>query len=125
MTGQTPEQPGRRSIRLKGYDYSQAGGYFVTIVSFGREYLFGELLGGEIPLRGTGVRVNALGRIVQTCWSETPAHFPNVVLDAFVVMPNHFHGIIFIHENNRTTASSRSRGTICIDGINASDSIPN
>jgi REP element-mobilizing transposase RayT len=104
MKEQAPDPFGRRSIRLKGYDYSQAGGYCITIVSFRREYLFGELLGGEM-------QVNALGRIVKDCWGEIPVHFPNVVLDAFVVMPNHVHGIIFIHDDNRATASSR-RGTI-------------
>ena len=51
MTGQVPEQSGRRSIRLKGYDYSQAGSYYVTIITLWRECLFGELVGGEIPLR--------------------------------------------------------------------------
>jgi REP element-mobilizing transposase RayT len=80
----------RRSIRLKGYDYSQAGGYYVTIVSLWRECLFGEVVDG-------GMRVNALGKIVQDCWEEIPVHFPNVVVDMFVVMPNHVHGII-IHE---------------------------
>jgi len=84
----------RKSICLKGYDYSQAGGYFVTIVSYGRELLFGEVVSGEM-------RVNTLGKIVQECWGKIPVHFPNVEMDAFVVMPNHVHGIIFIHENNR------------------------
>jgi REP element-mobilizing transposase RayT len=90
---QEPERFGRRSIRLKGYDYSQAGGYYVTIVSLWRESLFGDILNG-------GMQVNALGRIVQECWEEIPSHFPNVAVDAFIVMPNHVHGIIFIHEND-------------------------
>jgi putative transposase len=94
----------RKSIRLKGYDYSQAGGYFITIVTDGRENLFGEVVGGEI-------QVNALGRIVQECWDEIPAHVPNVDVDAFVVMPNHIHGIIFIHENDQASVTVR-RGTI-------------
>lgn len=96
----------RRSIRLKGYDYSQAGGYYVTIVTLWREYLFGEVVGGE-------TRLNALGRIVQECWDEIPVHFPNVDVDAFVVMPNHIHEIIVIHNNDRagTNASAR-RGKI-------------
>jgi REP element-mobilizing transposase RayT len=104
MTGQAPEQSGRRSIRVKGYDYSQAGGYYVTIVTLWRECLFGEVVGGEM-------RVNSLGKIAQKCWDEIPTHFPNVDEDAFVVMPNHVHGIIFIHEHNRADASAR-RGTI-------------
>jgi hypothetical protein len=98
--GQAAEQSGRRSIRLKGFDYplrgrcSQAGGYYVTIVTYGRDCLFGEVVSG-------GMRVDALGMIAQECWGEIPVHFPNVDVDVFVVMPNHVHGIIFIHELNR------------------------
>jgi REP element-mobilizing transposase RayT len=87
------ETPRRKSIRLKDFDYSQAGGYYVTLVTFQRENLFGEVAGGEM-------HVNALGRIVQECWDEIPVHFPNVTMDAFMVMPNHVHGIIFIHGDN-------------------------
>lgn len=94
MTNQKPEQNGRRSLRLKGHDYSQAGDYFVTIVAFRREPLFGGVGDGEM-------QVNALGTIVRECWQELPSHFSNVELDAFVVMPNHVHGIIFIYENNQ------------------------
>jgi putative transposase len=101
-----PVFPGRRSIRLKGYDYSQAGGYFVTVVTFRREALFGEIMGGEMCL-------NELGKIVAECWQEIPAHFPNAEADAFVVMPNHVHGIIFLFENNPSDADvSDGRGTI-------------
>ena len=85
-----PQTHHRTSIRLAGYDYSQAGAYFITIVTFRREPLFGEVTGGEM-------RVNALGRLVHECWAAIPAHFPNVTVDAFVVMPNHVHGILFIH----------------------------
>jgi len=79
----------RKSIRVQGYDYAQAGGYFITIVALQRECLFGEIVGGE-------VRLNALGRIVAECWHAIPEHFPNAEVDAFVVMPNHIHGIIFL-----------------------------
>jgi putative transposase len=92
-----PESRHRHSIRLKGYDYSQAGGYYLTIVSYQREPLFGEILNGE-------VQINPLGTIVQDCWLEIPTHFPHVVLDAFVVMPNHIHGILFIHNVNEVGA---------------------
>jgi len=84
--------PGRRSIRLKGYDYSQAGGYFVTIVTLWRECLFGEIARGEL-------RPYAMGRIVKECWHAIPEHFPNTDMDVFAVMPNHVHGIVMIHEN--------------------------
>ncbi|MBF0104319.1 MAG: transposase [Deltaproteobacteria bacterium] len=79
----------RRSIRLKGYDYSQQGAYFVTICSHDRECLFGEIVDGKMVL-------NDVGKIVETCWHNIPNNFPNAELDAFVVMPNHVHGIICI-----------------------------
>ncbi len=72
----------RRSIRLKGYDYSQPGAYFVTMVTQGRECLFGEIVNGEMLL-------NEFGRIADECWRAIPNHFPNVELGAYIVMPNH------------------------------------
>jgi putative transposase len=79
----------RRSIRLKGYDYAQPGGYFVTIVTNQRECLFGEIIDKEM-------RLNPYGRVVEECWGSICEHFQNVELGAFIVMPNHIHGIIFI-----------------------------
>ena len=79
----------RRSIRLPGYDYTQPGAYFITICTFHHKYLFGEVVAGEM-------RQNEFGGIVQTCWDEIPVHFLHTELDAFVVMPNHIHGIILI-----------------------------
>jgi putative transposase len=81
----------RKSMRLKGYDYAEAGGYFVTVVAHRRACMFGEIACGE-------VRLGALGRIVTECWQAIPDHFPRTEVDAFVVMPNHIHGIIFIHD---------------------------
>lgn len=83
----------RHSIRLKGYDYVQAGGYYVTLVTLWRECLFGEVIDGEM-------RLSPLGQIVDECWQSIPKHFPDVELGACVVMPNHIHGIIIIHEND-------------------------
>jgi putative transposase len=82
----------RRSIRLKGYDYRQAGGYFVTIVTQGRDALFGEVINGEMIL-------NDAGEMIVRWWLELPNKFPNINVDIFVVMPNHFHGIISIIED--------------------------
>jgi REP element-mobilizing transposase RayT len=79
----------RRSIRLQGYDYRQAGGYFVTIVTQGREMLFGEVVNGEMEL-------NPAGEMIVRWWLELPNKFPNVNVDIFMPMPNHFHGVIFI-----------------------------
>jgi REP element-mobilizing transposase RayT len=84
-----PQRHHRRSIRLKGYDYTQPGAYFITICTHGRECLFGEIIDGEMHL-------NEAGQIVVQTWQDLPNHVPNVQLDAFVVMPNHVHGIIII-----------------------------
>jgi putative transposase len=87
-----PEIHHRRSIRLKEYDYSAAGAYFVTICAFQRECLFGEIVDGEMVL-------NEIGTIVLDCWSKIPEYFPTVILDECIAMPNHFHGIIHISES--------------------------
>jgi putative transposase len=91
-----PKKHHRRSIRLKGYDYTQPGAYFVTIVAWQRECLFGEIVGGEM-------RLNEYGKIVQKWWNEISNHFPNVETIAFVIMPNHVHGIILITKDRRGT----------------------
>lgn len=85
-----PEIHHRRSIRLKEYDYSKAGAYFVTVCAWNRECLFGEIKNGEILL-------NELGDMVMKCWDSIPTHFPHVERDEFIVMPNHIHGIIIMN----------------------------
>ena len=87
----TLENQHRRSLRLRGYDYSQAGGYYLTIVTQGRECLFGEIVGNDMVL-------NEAGKMVAKWWNELPGKFPSVTADACVVMPNHFHGVVFIHD---------------------------
>jgi putative transposase len=77
----------RRSIRLQGYDYSQAGLYFITICTHNRECWFGEIINKEMIL-------NEAGKMADECWLNIPKHFPNTVLHEHVVMPNHIHGII-------------------------------
>jgi len=84
-----PHKPHRRSIRLKGYDYTQAGAYFVTICTWQRECLLGEVINGEMQL-------SRYGETVQFNWNILPKRYPNVELDAFIVMPNHVHGIILL-----------------------------
>jgi REP element-mobilizing transposase RayT len=84
-----PEIHHRYSIRLKGYDYSQAGRYFITICTQNRECLFGEIVGAEM-------NVNEYGKIVETEWLNLKIKYPNIELYEFVVMPNHFHGILQI-----------------------------
>ena len=80
----------RRSIRLKGYDYSQAGAYFITLCTHNREHLFGEVVGGNMIL-------NEYGKVASNEWFKTPEIRPHVALDVFVIMPNHLHGIIIIN----------------------------
>jgi putative transposase len=79
----------RKSIRLKEYDYSQPGAYFITICTKDREHLFGEVRDGQMI-------ENEYGKAVQACWNALPEHYSNVQLDAFRVMPNHMHGIVMI-----------------------------
>lgn len=79
----------RRSVRLRAYNYSWPGAYFVTICSLGMKCIFGQVLEGEMPL-------SRIGQLVFECWSATPRHFKNIQLDEFTIMPNHFHGILFI-----------------------------
>lgn len=84
-----PEKHHRRSIRLKEYDYRLAGAYFVTIVAQDRECLFGDIVNGEM-------QSNDAGQMINQIWQELPNHYPGVDIDLFVVMPNHFHGIIVL-----------------------------
>jgi REP element-mobilizing transposase RayT len=79
----------RRSIRLRGYDYAQAGAYFITLVAAGRECLFGEVVDGVAHL-------SAWGQIAREEWDRTAVLRPYVSLDAFMIMPNHVHGIVVI-----------------------------
>jgi putative transposase len=91
-----PARHHRRSIRLQGYDYTRPGAYFVTIVTQGRACLFGEVMAGEM-------RMNDAGRMVQQVWDELALFYEGVQTDAFIVMPNHVHGIIILTGNVRAT----------------------
>ena len=88
-----PQKHHRRSRRLKGYDYTSPGGYFITIVTYQRECLFGEIVNGKMQL-------NEIGKIVEHAWNDLPNHYPNIELGTFCIMPNHVHGIIVIKEND-------------------------
>jgi putative transposase len=82
----------RRSIRLREYDYAHGGGYFVTICTHGHKCVFGGISRAEMQL-------NEVGRIVEDEWRRASEIRTEVLLDAFVVMPNHLHGIVFINEH--------------------------
>ncbi len=86
-----PEKHHRRSIRLRNYDYSQPGAYFVTICTYQKQSWFGEIKNGQIYL-------NQLGKIVADEWLKTCKIRPNFKLDEWVIMPNHFHGIVIIND---------------------------
>jgi REP element-mobilizing transposase RayT len=86
-------RPRRRSLRLPGYDYSQAGAYFITACIHNRAMLFGEVIDDD-------VRLNEMGTIVQQTWDDLPTHYRGIDLDAFIVMPNHVHGIIILADQS-------------------------
>ncbi len=81
----------RRSVRLESWDYSWPWWYFATVVVKNRRCLFGEIIDDKMHL-------NETGKIIEEEWLKTPSIRPNVELDAYVIMPNHLHGIIIIGE---------------------------
>ena len=89
-----PELHRRRSIRLKAYDYTQPGAYFVTTVTRGRRSVLGGIVNGEMLL-------NSTGRLAAGAWEWLATQYPYVELDRYVVMPNHLHGIIVITGTRR------------------------
>jgi putative transposase len=95
-----PEIHHRRSIRLKGYDYSRSGAYFITICTRNRECLFGEIENREM-------RLNEFGDIVQTCWKWLGHQYEYVGIDQFVVMPNHVHGILILNHGDQHVGAVR------------------
>lgn len=115
-----PQIHHRRSIRLAGYDYTQAGAYFITICTHKRQNLFGDIVNGEMIL-------NEYGKIVATCWQELARHFPHITLGEWVIMPNHVHGIIVIGrgeapaDDQSTTTSSDNRRVLRPSPPNGTD----
>ena len=93
-----PRKHHRRSIRLPNYDYAQAGAYYITIVTWHRECLFGEVVKGEMVL-------SKFGLVAKQQWEKLPTRFLNIELGAFVIMPNHMHGIIGIMAGRGTAGN--------------------
>lgn len=85
-----PQRHHRRSIRLRDYDYSQVGAYFVTVCTKNQKCFFGEIENGEMTL-------NEYGMIIEKEWLRTEKMRSNIQMDKYIVMPNHFHGIIIIN----------------------------
>ncbi|MDP8965014.1 MAG: hypothetical protein M3O33_13750 [Cyanobacteriota bacterium] len=111
-----PEKPHRRSIRLRGYDYTREGAYYFTICCHQRRSLLGEIKEGAMHL-------NLIGITVKAVWESLPRHFPLIELDAFVVMPNHVHGIIVItdsagNSNPNFNHNHNCRGEAFVPGCN-------
>ena len=106
-----PHKHHRRSIRLKGYDYSQPGAYFITLVTFQRDEIFGEVVNGEVKL-------SALGKMVSEEWLRSMEMRKEIRLneDEFVVMPNHLHGIVWIVGADGIRPDSNA-STVGADGI--------
>ena len=84
-----PANHHRRLIRLKGYDYSQPGAYFMIVCTQQRECLFGDIVDGNMVL-------NNAGMMIQNVWDEIPPHYSGIETDEFIAMPNHVHGIVLI-----------------------------
>ena len=120
----------RRSIRLKGYDYAQAGAYFITICTHNRKQRFGEIVragftpaqnyqpeqpqglpprdangAGFTPDQNAKMQLNEYGQIAQDQWLQIPARFENIESGAFIIMPNHIHGILVIHDPEDETTN--------------------
>ena len=91
-----PEIHRRRSVRLKGYDYSQSGFYFITLCTTYREQLFGKIENDKMIQ-------NDAGNYTIKCWNNIPDHFLHAKLHEFIIMPNHVHGIIeLVGANNHS-----------------------
>ena len=108
-------KPNRQSIRLKGYDYSAEGAYFVTIVCKDRLRWFGDIVNGEMQL-------SEAGKIIEEEWLRGAELRSEITLDEFVVMPNHFHGIVVIGEPLIPLAAIHRRGVPRHAQLNESES---
>jgi len=89
-----PEIHHRRSIRLKGYDYSSSGSYYITICTQDRENLFGDVVGADSI--SALMELNHAGKMIETIYNETIDSYKNITSDIYIIMPNHLHCIISI-----------------------------
>lgn len=91
------------STRLKNWNYSSNGYYFITICTQNREHFFGKIINDEM-------RLSEIGKIAKEYWLEIPNHFPFVVLDEFTAMPNHIHGIVMIKNDDNNNVETPKLG---------------
>jgi putative transposase len=101
----------RKSIRIKGYDYSQNGAYFVTICTHNKLCLFGQVESGKMVL-------NKLGLLVENIWREISKHYESVLIDEFVIMPNHIHGIIWLDDRRAQLGVMNHAPTPMMNDVN-------
>jgi len=103
----------RHSICLPGYDYTRAGAYYLTILTHKKEHLFGKVVDGT-------VQRSPVGEIVHEQWLKISTNCSNILLDAFVIMPNHMHGIVVITEGEVYTGKGKAfNPEFAISGLNA------
>ncbi len=96
-----PELHHRRSLRLRGHDYAEAGAYLVTICTHGRVTWLADI-------DADGTHPTAFGTVVEACWRDVPRHLEGVGLDTFVIMPDHLHGIIVLPQRRGDTATGHA-----------------
>lgn len=108
-----------KSNRLRGFDYGTSAGYFVTICTKNKNPYFGHITGTGNGNNETGngpsLRASKIGEIAIEYWKEIPNHYPFVTLDAFVLMPDHLHGILFLNSEGHTVSQP---GTFGIQSMN-------
>ena len=115
-----PDRHHRRSIRLKGYDYSQPGYYYITICTQDRKKLFGEI-------DDAIMRLNDAGQMIDQEWNQIPKRYGCVIIDKYVVMPDHFHGIIQIisDKNGEDTSTEHVNAGTSLVGVHTLVDVPN
>jgi len=102
--------PTRKSIRLKGWDYKNLGFYFITICTYQNRHLFGKI-------KDKRMHLSSEGEIAANIWDLIPNQFPNASLDAFILMPNHLHGIIQILDDQALNMEAINHPNIFSSGI--------
>jgi REP element-mobilizing transposase RayT len=101
MSGYFSDRFKRDSRRLKGYDYSLPGYYFITISTDAQILFFGKII-------DKGISLSPAGKIVKSIWNELPVKFTFISLDAFIIMPNHLHGILKIKDKSERLQTNKS-----------------
>jgi hypothetical protein len=101
-----------KSIRLKNYNYCRRGWYFITICTQSRDHFFGYV-------HNTNMFLSETGKIAYVCWNAIPDHFAHIVIDEYIVMPNHIHGILYIRSNGdrRNAACRVATAAICNNSL--------